>query len=105
MVSSNNVTITELGHLVVGNVGSPAAVVPAIEAYYRAKFVAERMPEDVQALVEKARGHITQLLLGIPESLHASVWRGEQSDPRVSLIARLTAALEAAYSQKGAVDG
>ena len=86
-MSGNNVTLTEQGHLVVGNVGIPAAVVPAIEAHYRAKFAAERMPEDVRALVDELR----------------SARGGYPLDSgTVALLDRAITALEAGYSQKGA---
>ncbi len=83
-MSGNNVKITEQGHLVVGNVGIPAAVVPAIEAHYRAKFAAERMPEDVQNLVNRA-----------------DEWLADhRQSPSWRLIYNLHAALEAAYSKE-----
>ena len=37
MVSSNNVTITEQGHLIVGNIGVPAVAVPALRAHFAAE--------------------------------------------------------------------
>lgn len=57
-----------------------------IEAHYLAKFAAERvMPDDVQALVEKARDA-------------AAFW----TEAPQRLLHQLADALEAAYSQKGA---
>ena len=85
---SDNVTITELadGALVVQRIGLPDGVIyPEVAAAIREFFAAERMPEDVQALVDEAR-----------------LWPrdGINEGP---LINELAAALEAAYS-KGAVD-
>lgn len=103
MVSSDDVTITETGDgwLEVAEVGHEgAALRPAEVAALRAHFVAERMPEDVQTLVDEARENVESAARGVPDSQAARLRAGIADDPRLALIVRLTRALEAAYSQK-----
>ena len=93
MVSSNNVTITEYGLSLLVRGLRVFVLHPSEVAALRAHFAAERMPEDVQTLVDEA-----------------NAWRNEDPATEVvsarvaSLVGRLTDALEAAYSRKGAGD-
>jgi hypothetical protein len=67
----------------------------AVEAHYRAKFVAERMPEDVQKLVEEVKRLVREGDRRLGYQLAAE---GNQAwaDQMLDAIQRL----EAAYSQK-----
>lgn len=85
MVSSDDVTIVELadGAIVVQGVGLPDRLIfPEVATALRAHFVAERMPEDVQKLLDEAREEYE---------------RAGKSDGRVwyGLVGRLADALEA----------
>lgn len=57
--------------------------------------VAERMPEDVQELVDEARENVESAARGVPDSQAARLRAGIADDPRLALIVRLTRALEA----------
>jgi hypothetical protein len=84
----NDVTITELtvGAIIVQRIGLPDVVIyPEVAAALREHFTAERMPEDVQALVKGARDA-------------AAFW----TEAPQRLLHQLADALEAAHSQKGA---
>ena len=88
---NDNVTITELtdGALIVQRLGLPDVVIyPEVAVALREHFAADRMPEDVQALVERARDA-------------AAFW----TEAPQRLLHQLADALEAAYSQKGADRG
>jgi hypothetical protein len=100
----SEVTITEQGHLIVGNIGVPAVAVPALRAHFAAEQKgdyhegleegikigqAERMPEDVQKLVDEVTSLMSQ-----------NGWMHD-AEHLGHYIERLAAALEAAYSQKG----
>lgn len=122
MVISNDVTITEheTGAITYddGEVkfsGLTSAVIPArVVAALRAHFAAERdgdyfegleegikvgraerMPEDVQELVERVKERVDDVMQGNQTGNPDSIF---------NLTTQLVAALEAAYSQNGAVD-
>ena len=82
MVSSNDVTITELadGALIVQRLGLPDAVIhPEVVIALREHFAGERMPEDVQAIVERARDEEIAALAAVIETIRRN-WRTQKPE-------------------------
>lgn len=116
---SDDVTITDVeGSLWVDTPYSGLAILPPrAVAALRARFAAERMPKDVQALAGLFRGRrrdqegsrvmddATQKLVDEARRAQKAVYLATDksvADDLSRIIAGLADALEAAYSQKGA---
>jgi len=106
MVSSNGVTITERddGALAIRSPGNGGSIIYPVEvAALRARFAAERMPEDVQALVEWARDAALALEAATEIGKRSCRAGDHLNYSNHDRLLREFAALEAAYS-KGADD-
>lgn len=57
--------------------------------------------EATRALIQEANDHIERLASALPEALQPPLRAGELEDPRMSLLVRLTRALEATLPQPG----
>jgi hypothetical protein len=88
--------IDEHGCLIVGNCALPAAVVPAVEAFYREQFSgASVVPEEPE--VEKLRGQI--------EEARSAWWSAtEQGDNGLIYTDRVEGAMDETWSAIGHAD-
>lgn len=101
---TNDVTITEnRGVIYLHGSDGHKALIPRETVALRAYFTAERVPEDVQALVERAREYLRQRsrMLGLAPEIH-TVHADPNAEPvtlDLAWLAAISDALEAAYSQ------
>src|SRR5690606_19258798 len=108
VMSGNNVKITEHDGFMrfEHKSGRYTTIDPEEVAALREHFAAERMPEDVQALVERVRGYLAVRDAAVPEvdgerfDIVHDIDHGSRGHFRLNAsdVRRLTAALEAAYS-------